>query len=47
MTSIKDVIIKYNKIITGKEEIPSNQDLISQYLLLYSMSLSKAQDIPT
>jgi len=45
MTSIKDIIKRYNKIITGKDEIPKNKDLISQYLLLYSMSLDKAQDI--
>lgn len=45
MTSIKDIIKRYNKIITEKDEIPKDQDLVSQYVLLYSMSLDKAQNI--
>lgn len=43
--SLLDVIKQYNKVLNNKNTIPESRNLISQYLLLYSMSLPEGMEI--
>jgi predicted RND superfamily exporter protein len=43
--SLLDTVKRYNKIYNQKEEVPTNRDLIAQYLLLYSMDLPQGKEI--
>jgi predicted RND superfamily exporter protein len=45
LKSIKKIIEKYNKIWNNDMNIPDSKKLISQYLLLYNMSVPKGKDI--
>ena len=45
LASLMDTIKRFNKIVDGKDEIPNNQNLIAQYLLLYSLSLPQGMEI--
>jgi len=49
ITSLIDVVKKYNKLMQGDKEefyeIPKSKELISQYLLLYSLSLPQGMGI--
>jgi len=45
--SLKDIIVRMQKVlnIDAKQSIPQNQNLVAQYLLLYSMSLPQGNEI--
>ena len=43
--SLLDIIKKFNKTINGKNSVPASDELIAQYLLLYSMSLPQGLEI--
>ncbi|SFV71037.1 Integral membrane protein [hydrothermal vent metagenome] len=45
VSSLLDVIKRYNKILDNKEEVPKERNLIAQYLLLYSMGLPQGMEI--
>jgi len=45
MSSLMDTIKRFNKVVNSKDEIPDNQNLIAQYLLLYSLSLPQGMEI--
>ena len=45
LASLMDTIKRFNKIVDGKDEIPKSQNLIAQYLLLYSLSLPQGMEI--
>ncbi len=45
LSSLMDTIKRFNKVLDGKEVIPDNQNLIAQYLLLYSLSLPQGMEI--
>ena len=45
VSSLLDTIIRYNKIMNNKEEIPSNRNLVAQYLLLYSSGLAEGMEM--
>ncbi len=45
MSSLVDTVKRFNKVLDNKEEVPSKQDLIAQYLLLYSLSLPQGMEI--
>jgi predicted RND superfamily exporter protein len=45
MSSLMDTVKRFNKVLAGKEEIPDSQNLIAQYLLLYSLSLPQGMEI--
>jgi len=45
LASLMDTIKRFNKIVDGKDEIPNSQNLIAQYLLLYSLSLPQGMEI--
>jgi len=45
MASLMDTVKRFNKVLDGKDEIPHNQNLIAQYLLLYSLSLPQGMEI--
>jgi len=45
VSSLLDVIKRYNKIYNHQETIPQSHDLVAQYLLLYSNSLSQGMEI--
>ena len=45
MSSLLDIIKRYNKIMNQKEEIPKTRNLVAQYLLLYSMGLPQGMEI--
>jgi len=45
VSSLLDVIKRYNKIYNNQEKIPQSHDLVAQYLLLYSNSLSQGMEI--
>jgi predicted RND superfamily exporter protein len=45
LASLMDTIKRFNKVVDGKDEIPNNQNLVAQYLLLYSMSLPQGMEI--
>jgi predicted RND superfamily exporter protein len=46
-TSLKDIVIRMQKVLnqTAKEPIPSSQNMVAQYLLLYSMSLPQGMEL--
>ena len=45
LSSLLDTVKRFNKILDGKEEIPKSQNLVAQYLLLYSLSLPQGMEI--
>ncbi len=45
MSSLVDTVKRFNKVLDNKEEVPEKQDLIAQYLLLYSLSLPQGMEI--
>jgi len=45
LASLMDTVKRFNKVVDGKDEIPSSQNLIAQYLLLYSLSLPQGMEI--
>ncbi len=45
VSSLLDVIKRYNKIMNNKEVIPKDRNLVAQYLLLYSMDLAEGMEI--
>jgi predicted RND superfamily exporter protein len=45
ISSLLDIIKRYNKILDNKDEIPKNRNLVAQYLLLYSMGLPQGLEI--
>jgi len=44
-SSLLDVVKKFSEVMDGKKEIPETQELIAQYLLLYSFSLPQGMEI--
>jgi len=44
-SSLVDVVKKFAEVINHKKEIPENENLIAQYLLLYSFSLPQGMEI--
>ncbi|MFT5836100.1 MAG: putative RND superfamily exporter protein [Sulfurimonas sp.] len=46
-TSLKDIVIKMQKVLneTSANPLPKDQNLIAQYILLYSMSLPQGMEI--
>ncbi len=44
-SSLVDVVKKFNEVMNGSKSIPDNQNLIAQYLLLYSLSLPQGMEI--
>ncbi len=46
-TSLKDIVIRMQKVLnkTSQDVLPKEQNLIAQYLLLYSMSLPQGMEI--
>jgi predicted RND superfamily exporter protein len=45
MSSLLDTVKRFNKVLDGKDEVPNSQELIAQYLLLYSLSLPQGMEI--
>ena len=45
ITSLLDVVKQFNRVLDGKDEVPHSQELIAQYLLLYSLSLPQGMEI--
>ncbi|HIP02839.1 MAG TPA: hypothetical protein EYG75_04930, partial [Campylobacterales bacterium] len=45
MSSLTDIVKRFNYVLDGKDEIPDTQELIAQYLLLYSLSLPQGMEI--
>ena len=45
LLSLMDTIKRFNKVVNNTNEIPNNQNLIAQYLLLYSLSLPQGMEI--
>ncbi len=45
MTSLMDVIKRFNVVMNQSNTIPNDQNLIAQYLLLYSLSLPQGMEI--
>jgi len=45
ISSLMDVIKTFNEVMNGSKTIPNNQDLVAQYLLLYSLSLPQGMEI--
>ena len=45
LSSLMDTVKRFNKIVDDQDEIPQRQDLIAQYLLLYSLSLPQGMEI--
>ena len=44
-SSLVDVVKKFNEVMNGSRTIPQDQNLIAQYLLLYSLSLPQGMEI--
>lgn len=44
-SSLVDVVKKFAEVISGEKEIPHSQNIIAQYLLLYSLSLPQGMEI--
>ncbi len=44
-SSLVDVVKKFNEVIDSNKSIPNNNNLIAQYLLLYSLSLPQGMEI--
>jgi len=45
ITSLMDVIKRFNLVMNGHYAIPHDQNLVAQYLLLYSLSLPQGMEI--
>jgi len=45
LSSLVDTVKRFNKVVNHQDEIPDNQNLIAQYLLLYSLSLPQGMEI--
>ena len=45
LASLMDTVKRFNKVVDGKDELPNSQNLIAQYLLLYSLSLPQGMEI--
>lgn len=45
ISSLLDVIKRYNKVLNSDESVPKERDLIAQYLLLYVSSLAQGMEI--
>ncbi|MFT5660518.1 MAG: putative RND superfamily exporter protein [Sulfurimonas sp.] len=45
ISSLMDVVKTFNDVMVGSKTIPDNQNLIAQYLLLYSLSLPQGMEI--
>ena len=45
INSLLDVIKKFNYVMNGVKSVPDNQELVAQYLLLYSLSLPQGMEI--
>ncbi len=45
LSSLMDIVKRFNKVVDNKEEVPKERNLIAQYLLLYSMSLPQGMEI--
>ncbi len=45
ISSLMDTVKRFNKVVNHEDEIPNNQNLIAQYLLLYSLSLPQGMEI--
>ena len=45
ITSLMDVIKRFNLVMNGHSVIPHDQNLVAQYLLLYSLSLPQGMEI--
>jgi len=43
--SLVDIIKVFNNVMAGSKSIPDNQELIAQYLLLYSLSLPQGMEL--
>ena len=45
LSSLTDVVKKFNEVLNNSKSIPDSQNLIAQYLLLYSLSLPQGMEI--
>ncbi len=45
LSSILDIVKRFNQVLNGKNEIPDDRNLIAQYLLLYSLSLPQGMEL--
>ncbi len=45
ISSLVDIVKRYNKILNHTESLPQERNLIAQYILLYSMSLPQGMEI--
>ncbi|HHH19728.1 MAG TPA: hypothetical protein ENK86_04380 [Campylobacterales bacterium] len=45
LSSLMDTVKRFNKVVNQDESIPDDQNLIAQYLLLYSLSLPQGMEI--
>jgi len=45
LASLMDTVKRFNKVVDGRDELPNDQNLIAQYLLLYSLSLPQGMEI--
>ena len=45
LASLMDTVKRFNKVVDGRDEVPKSQNLIAQYLLLYSLSLPQGMEI--
>ena len=45
MSSLVDTVKRFNKVLDNKEVVPDSQNMIAQYLLLYSLSLPQGMEI--
>ncbi len=45
VSSLTDIVKKFNEVMNDSKSIPDDQNLIAQYLLLYSLSLPQGMEI--
>jgi predicted RND superfamily exporter protein len=45
ISSLTDIVKKFNKVLNNSNTIPDDKNLIAQYLLLYSLSLPQGMEI--
>ncbi len=45
ISSLMDIVKKFNKVMNNSDTIPDDKNLIAQYLLLYSLSLPQGMEI--
>ena len=45
LASLMDTVKRFNKVVDKRDELPTEQNLIAQYLLLYSLSLPQGMEI--